>query len=291
VANLGAGLSQGFVVNGSLSKTSAGEAAGQRTQMAGLVAAVATIVTILCLTALFFNLPEATLGAIVVHAVWKLIDLDKLKRMWRVPKEDFWAGLFALGGVLFVDVLAGIIIGVVLSLLILIYRSSFPSVSELGRVAEGDRNTFVSIDEFPDATRTRKIVVHRFNASLIFSNADAFADSVLDMLYDATPPARIVVVDCEMMSDMDMTGAAKLGELLDQLRGSGVDVRVSRLHGDARAVAKRDGVLDVIGQDHVHLTVADAVAAAWGEVQERPNASDATASSSGDEARRGHTGE
>jgi len=283
VANVGAGLSQGFVVNGSLSKTAAGESAGQRTQMAGLVAAIVTIVTILFLTGLFFNLPEATLGAIVVHAVWKLIDVDKLKRMWRVRKEDFWAGVLALAGVLFVDVLAGIVIGVVLSLIILIYRASFPSATELGHIEVGDRDTFVSIDEFPEARRTQEIVVHRFNASLIFSNADAFADSVLDLLYDSSPPARIAVIDCEMMSDMDMTGAAKLDELVHQLRGSGVDVHISRLHGDANTVAERSGVLDSFGQDHIHFTVADAVAVAQEILLQQPNPTDAAASK-GDES-------
>lgn len=259
VANFGAGISQGFVVDGSLSKTAAGDAAGQRTQMTGVIAAILAVVTILFLTDLFFNLPEATLGAIVVHAVWKLIDFNKLKRMWNVRKEDLWAGTAALAGVLLLGVLEGIVIGIVLSLLILIYRASFPSATELGGVDVGGTQTFVSLDEFPQAEETPGIVAHRFNADLIFSNSDAFADSVLELLYESDPPARVVVIDGEMMSDMDMTGAARLGELVSELRDNDVDVRLARLHGTARDVADRSGVLDEIGHDHIHLLVAEAV--------------------------------
>jgi len=266
VANLGAGISQGFVVDGSLSKTAAGDGAGQRTQMAGLTAAILTIITLLFLTGLFFNLPEATLGAIVVHAVWGLIDFGKLKRMWNVRKEDFWAASFALGGVLLFGVLEGILIGIVLSLLILIYRASFPTATELGRVDMGDRHTYVSLDEFPDVSDIPEVVVHRFNADLIFSNADSFGDSVIEMLYRADPPCRVVVIDCEMMADMDMTGAAQFSELVGELRDRDVDVRLARIHGRAREVASRFGLLDEIGDDHIHLTTASAVLAAQAEL-------------------------
>jgi high affinity sulfate transporter 1 len=269
VANLGAGLSQGFVVNGSLSKTAAGNDAGQRTQMSGVITAIITIITILFLTRLFFNLPEATLGAIVVHAVWKLIDFDKLKRMWNVRREDFWSALFALAGVLLVDVLPGIVIGIVLSVLILIYRASFPTATRLGRIEVGGKDTFISLDEFPEAAETSEVVVHRFNADLIFSNSDAFVDSVLEMLYQSDPPARVAVIDCEMMADMDMTGAARLGELVVELRNHEVDLRVARIHGAARDVADRSGVLDAIGEDRVHVTVADAVGASRLAIHQR----------------------
>jgi SulP family sulfate permease len=266
VSNLGAGISQGFVVDGSLSKTAAGDGAGQRTQMAGVAAAILTIVTLLFLTGLFFNLPEATLGAIVVHAVWSLIDFGKLKRMWNVRKEDFWAAFFALVGVLLFGVLEGILIGILLSLLILIYRASFPTSTELGHVDVEGGKTYVSLVEFPQAEETPGIVVHRFNADLIFSNADTFAESILELLYQSDPPARVAVIDCEMMADMDMTGAARLAELVSELRDHNVDVRLARLHGSAHDVADRAGVLVEVGDDHVQLTVAQAVREAQAEL-------------------------
>ena len=259
MANLGAGLSQGFVVDGSLSKTAAGDSAGQKTQMAGVVAAIITILTLLFLTGLFFNLPEATLGAIVVHAIWKLLDISEVKQAWLVRKGDFWPAVAALFGVLFLGVLQGIVLGVVLSLLILIYRASFPNASELGRVDPQKTDTFVSVESFPEAKDPPEIVVHRFNADLIFSNADSFTKSVLEMIYRSDPPARAVVIDCEVMADLDITGAAQLEELVDELRGHDVEVRLARLHGAAKGVADRFGLIDKIGADHVCLTVSSAV--------------------------------
>lgn len=269
MANLGAGLSQGFVVDGSLSKTAAGDSAGQKTQMAGVVAAIITILTLLFLTGLFFNLPEATLGAIVVHAIWSLLDISEIKGMWFVRKGDFWPAAAALLGVLFLGVLQGIVLGVVLSLLILIYRASFPNASELGRIDPQKADTFVSVESFPEAKDPPEIVVHRFNADLIFSNSEAFTKSVLEMIYRADPPARAVVIDCEVMADMDLTGAARLGELIDELRGKNLEVRLARLHGAAKGVAERSGLLDQIGADSVYLRVAAAVDATQASLRER----------------------
>jgi len=262
VANLGAGISQGFVVDGSLSKTAAGDGAGQKTQMTGLIAAVITVITILFLTGLFFYLPEATLGAIVVHAVWKLIDFHKLKRMMAVRREDFYAGVASFAGVLIFGILEGVIIGVVLSLLILIYRASFPSATELGRVRIGERETYVSFADSDDAERVAGVAVHRFDADLIFSNANSFADSVKELLYESEPQAFALVLDCEQMTVIDMTGAMALKELTVELRDNDVEVYLARIHGEALAVTRRSGALDEIGDANIRTTVAGAVNAA-----------------------------
>ena len=262
VANFGAGISQGFVVDGSLSKTAAGDSAGQKTQMTGLIAAVITVITILFLTGLFFYLPEATLGAIVVHAVWKLIDFHKLRRMMSVRREDFYAGLASFVGVLIFGILEGVIIGVVLSLLILIYRASFPSSTELGQVRIGERETYVSFADSDDAERIAGVAIHRFDADLIFSNANSFADSVKELLYESEPQAFAVVLDCEQMTVIDMTGAMALKELTAELRDNNVDVYLARIHGEALAVASRSGALDEIGDGNIRTTVAGAVNAA-----------------------------
>jgi MFS superfamily sulfate permease-like transporter len=223
---------------------------------------VITIVTILFLTGLFFNLPEATLGAIVVHAVWKLIDFHKLQRMLKVRRQDFYAGLISFAGVLIFGILEGVILGVVLSLLILIYRASFPSATELGRVEIGDRETYVSFADTDEARRTQGVAVHRFGADLIFSNANGFADSVRELLYRSEPPAFAVVLDCEQMTVIDMTGAMALEELTVELKDNDVSVHLARIHGDAFEVARRSGALDEIRDTNIHTTVAEAVNAA-----------------------------
>lgn len=261
-ANIGAGMLQGFVVDGSLSKTAAGDEAGQKTQMTGLFAGALSLVTILFLTGLFFHLPEATLGAIVVHAVAKLIGFRKLKQMWNVRRADFYAAIAALGGVLLIDILQGIMIGIALSLLMLIRRASFPTASRLGAITVDGRTTYVSASEFDHAKSPSGIVVHRFNADLIFSNSGAFVSSVMEMIYDTDPAAFAVVIDCEQMADMDMTGSDRLLTLVKTLQANGIDIRLARLHGSASAIAERSGITRAVHVDHIHATVAAAVSAA-----------------------------
>ncbi len=259
-ANLGAGLSGGFVVDGSLSKTAAGVEAGQKTQMTGVFAAIFVLITIVALTWLFEPLPEAVLGAIVIHAVWKLIDFTEFKSLWRIRKIDHWLAVAAFLGVVLIDILPGIVIGVILSLAALIYRSSFPEGSELGRLPIGDGHyEFVGTDAHPEAQTLPKVVVYRPTGSLIFSNAEAFAQQARELLWDRTdPPAELLIVDCEQMADMDTTGAEAIVALSDELDDADVEMWLVRLHSDARVTAERAGVVDAIGEERIMANIRTA---------------------------------
>ena len=256
-ANLGAGLSGGFVVDGSLSKTAAGVGAGQKTQMTSIFAAVFVLLTIVALTWLFEPLPEAVLGAIVIHAVWKLIDFSGFATLWRTRRIDFALATAAFLGVILIDILQGIIIGIVLSLLALIYRASFPEGSELGRVEDEDGNyEFVSLEAHPDAETRPGMVVYRQTGSLIFSNAAAFSKQARELLWNRTdPPALVLVVDCEQMADMDVTGTEEIVALFEELQASDVDMWLVRLHSAARITAEKAGVIDVVGEERVFPTL------------------------------------
>jgi SulP family sulfate permease len=256
-ANLGAGLSGGFVVDGSLSKTAAGVEAGQKTQMTGIFAAVFVLITIVALTWLFEPLPEAVLGAIVIHAVWKLIDFSTFTKLWKIRHIDFWLAIAAFLGVVLIDILQGIIVGVVLSLLALIYRASFPQGSELGRIESGDGlEEFVSIDVHPEAETMTGVVVYRQTGSLIFSNAEAFSSEVRELLWKRTDPtAELVIVDCEQIADLDVSGAEEIISLFEELQEAEVDLWLTRLHGDAQITAEKAGVLETLGGDRVLPTV------------------------------------
>ena len=256
-ANLGAGLSGGFVVDGSLSKTAAGVDAGQKTQMTSIITAVFVLITIVALTWLFEPLPEAVLGAIVIHAVWKLIDFSGFAALWRERRIDFWLAIAAFLGVILIDILQGIIIGIILSLLALIYRASFPTGTEIGRIEDEEGNyEFVGLEANPDAERLPGVVVFRQPGSLIFSNAAAFSQQARELLWERTdPPALVLIVDCEQMADLDITGAEEIISLHQQLADADVEMWLARLHGEALAVAERTGVVDAIGADHIRGTV------------------------------------
>ena len=260
VANLGAGLSGGFVVDGSLSKTAAGVEAGQKTQMTGIVTAVFVLITIVALTWLFEPLPEAVLGAIVIHAVWKLIDFSGFVTLWQTRRIDFALAVGAFLGVILIDILVGIVIGIILSLLALIYRASFPEGTELGRIEDEEGNyEFVGLSANPDAETLPEIVFYRQSGSLIFSNAAAFSQQARELLWARTdPPASVLVVDCEQMADMDVTGAEEIVSLHEELRAADVELWLARLHGDALVTAEKAGVIAAIGEDHVVPTIRSA---------------------------------
>ena len=256
-ANLGAGLSGGFVVDGSLSKTAAGVDAGQKTQMTSIITAIFVLITIVALTWLFEPLPEAVLGAIVIHAVWKLIDFSGFVELWNTRKIDFGLAFAAFLGVILIDILQGIIVGIILSLLALIYRASFPQGTEIGRVEDDEGNyEFVGVDAHPDAETLPGLVVYRPTGSLIFSNAAAFSDQARELLWNRTdPPASALIVDCEQMADMDITGAEEIVTLNEELAASDVELWLARLHGEALVIAQRAGVVDAIGEDRIKATV------------------------------------
>jgi SulP family sulfate permease len=256
-ANLGAGLSGGFVVDGSLSKTAAGVGAGQKSQMTSILTAVFVLITIVALTWLFEPLPEAVLGAIVIHAVWKLIDFSGFAVLWQTRRIDFTLAVAAFLGVILVDILQGILIGIILSLIALIYRSSFPEGAELGRIEDEEGNyEYVSVANNPDAETVSGIVVYRQTGSLIFSNAAAFSKQARELLWERTdPPATGLVVDCEQMADMDVTGAEEILGLLEELQAAEVELWLARLHGDALITAERAGVIAAVGEDHVVPTI------------------------------------
>jgi high affinity sulfate transporter 1 len=259
-ANLGAGLSGGFVVDGSLSKTAAGVSAGQKTQMTSIFTAVFVLITIVALTWLFEPLPEAVLGAIVIHAVWKLIDFSGFVTLWKTRRIDFILAVAAFLGVILIDILQGIMIGIILSLLALIYRASFPENTELGRVEDDEGHyEFVGLGYNPDAETLPGMVVYRQTGSLIFSNAAAFSQQAREVLWARTdPPASVLVVDCEQMADMDVTGAEEIISLHEELEAAEVELWLARLHGAALVTADKAGVIDTIGEDRVVTTNREA---------------------------------
>ncbi|MCH8991185.1 MAG: sodium-independent anion transporter, partial [Acidobacteria bacterium] len=173
---------------------------------------------------------------------------------------DFGLAVAAFLGVILIDILVGIVIGIILSLLALIYRASFPEGTELGRIEDEEGNyEFVGLSANPDAETLPEIVFYRQSGSLIFSNAAAFSQQARELLWARTdPPASVLVVDCEQMADMDVTGAEEIVSLHEELRAADVELWLARLHGDALVTAEKAGVIAAIGEDHVVPTIRSA---------------------------------
>ena len=260
MANAATGIVGSFVVDGSLSKTAAADQAGQRSQFAALVLTAAVFVTILFLTGLFENLPEATLGAIVIHAVWHLIDFGKVQRYWKIRRDDFWAGLAALLGVLIFDILTGLLIAVGVSFLLLLARASRPRWAILGRAAveDSDDIAYQDVSTHPEAQTFPGLLILRFDADLFFANANVFVDHVHEAIDLADPKPSVVLLDAESVSDADSTALLVLADLRTELEAESIEFWVARVKTRlSEAAARIDGA-------HAHAaypTVRAAVAA------------------------------
>jgi high affinity sulfate transporter 1 len=258
-ANVGSGFSQGFVVDGSLSKTAASVGAGAKTQMVSIIAAIVVLVTILFLTPLFRTLPEATLGAIVIHAVWHLINFKKLARYRQVTNLDFWTAIIAMVGVLTLGILAGLVLAVFTGLIALLVAAKSVTTSIMGK-APGE-NVYRSLEYYPDSETFPGLLILRFDGSLFFANAPNFADEVRLGVRITEPKPRVVLVDGESLTGMDYTAISMIEELYDELSEAGIELWFARVRAAVQEIFDRAGLVEKIGYDKMLPQVSDGVEA------------------------------
>jgi len=262
MSNVGAGFTGGMVVGGSLSKTAANDAANAKSQLSGIVNAVLVVLTLLFLAPFFESLPEATLAAIVIAALWHSANPRKLAPVWKVTRAEFWLAVLVLVAVLVLDTLPAIILGVIISLLILIYHTSFPNTAELLR--DPDTGAFESRTLHEGAEPIPGVVIYRFEAPLIYANAGSFGHAARDLVDATDQPPLLLVIDCEEMSRIDYTGCEALEDLVEDMQGRGIEVRLARVHGAVLEQLRTSGVLGVIGDGQVYPRVQDAIPDATG---------------------------
>jgi sulfate permease, SulP family len=259
MANVGAGVFQGMPVSTSLSASSLNESAGARTQVASLVTGGLVLATLLVLAPLFSDLPKAVLGAVIIDAVvFGMIDVAELRRLYRVTRFDFWIAVAAIIGVLSAGVLAGVVVGVVLSLGWLIYVATRPPMPLLGRQA--GTQVFRDLDENPADETFEGIAVLRMDGGLFFATAEALEERVRELAQDGDQ--RALVLDLEGVNFVDSQGAAKVTELHELTEANGVALRLARVKPQVYAVLQADEIIDRIGADHIHGNVHRAVEAA-----------------------------
>ncbi|MGW1741932.1 SulP family inorganic anion transporter [Nocardia sp. NPDC001965] len=272
-ANLGAGFFSGMVVNGSLSKTAVNGSAGAKTQVSGLVVAALTVLTLLFLTGLFEQLPEATLAAVVIAAVIELVDIAALRRLYRVwsqwlggiygkaARADFIAAVAALLGVLFFGTLPGLLIGIGIAMVLLVYRTSQPHIAALAPRG----GLWLDVARHPDLSPRPDALVVRVESGLYFVNADTVRRRIQELCTERT---RLVVLDAETSPVIDVTAAIMLVDLRDTLARRRVDFRI------ARSIGQFGDELAAAEPGTQRIPVYPTVAAALGEQTGRHQPSD-----------------
>jgi MFS superfamily sulfate permease-like transporter len=259
-----AGLVGGFPVDGSLSKSSVADVAGQQSQMASLINSGFILLTLLFLASIFEQLPSATLGAVVIDAMLGLITFRELRRYFVVNRSDFVFFAAAMTGILAFGIIAGILIGVVLSLLLLIARSSQTSVRPLGR--DPASGVYHDLADREHLETSPDVLVVRIDGPLFFADADRFRSRVLELAGEHVG----VVLDAECVFLTDTDGADILIQLAGELETRRTRLMLAHVHPATLALWRRAGV-----ELEDYETVADAVAAASSP---RGTAPDSTAS-------------
>jgi sulfate permease, SulP family len=256
-ANIASGLFGGLGVAGSLSKTAAVARAGGTSQVTSLTAAVLSLAVLVLFAPSLSDLPRAVLAAVVIHAVWGLMDLAALRRYASIRRNDLVAALGALLGVLVFGTLAGLLIAVGLSLLGLVYRASRVEVEEMGRI-DGEKAAWGSIERHPERSRVDGLLILRLTAPLFWVNAAVVEERIITIV-DSRPGTRALVLELEATDQLDTTSTDMLHKLLGRLRRRGVDLYLVRVMFQARVVLKRSGLRDEIGDRHLWRTISQGV--------------------------------
>lgn len=259
-ANIAAGFSGGIGVAGSLSKTAASDTAGGRSQVTGLAATVLVLLVVLFFAPSLSSLPRAVLSAIVIHAVWGLMDIGALRRYRKVRRNDFVGSMAALVGVLVFGTLYGLLFAVAQSVLGLIYRSVQVEVDPMGKV-EGEKAAWGSLGRHPGHKTVDGILVLRLSAPLFWVNATKATLLVMDEV-ETADDTRAVIIDLEATNQLDTTSADALGQLIQRLHRREIEVYLVRVMYPARRVLRRTGVTEMIGTDHMWRTISQGVKAA-----------------------------
>jgi high affinity sulfate transporter 1 len=257
-ANLASGLFGGMIAAGGMSASAVKEGAGARTQIANIVAWGVTLVTLLFLTPMFTSLPEAVLAALIIHAVWHIITARKLAKIRFVSRAEFGLAALTLAGVLFIDVLPGMVIGLVASVLLILYQSSRPHLASLGRIP-GIPGAYSDLNRHPENTPVPGTVILRLDAPIYYANALTVRERAKALLAEAQPPIRAVVLDSAGQDSLDITSAEVLKALLVELKDKGIDLYAAEMHAPVREFGQRTGLLEIIGEDHIFPTVDAAV--------------------------------
>ncbi|WP_448604601.1 SulP family inorganic anion transporter [Thermoleptolyngbya sp.] len=264
-ANLGAGLMQGFPVSSSGSRTVIGDSLGNKSQLFSLVAFGVVIGVLLFLRPLLALFPKAALGAIVIYAATKLIEIPELMRLKRFRRSEFLLAIATLLGVLLTDILVGVAIAVGLSVIDLFARITHPHDAVLGTVP--DVPGLHDIDDWPGATTIPGLVIYRYDAPLCFANAEDFKQRALAAIAAERVPVEWFVLNTEAIVEIDITAADMLLEFCDELASRHITFALARVKQDLYAQLRRAGVLEKIGADRIYLTLHTAIAGFSSRIQ------------------------
>lgn len=262
LSNLACGLLRGYPVAGGLSRTAVNAQAGARTGLAGVVTAALVALALLLLTPLLRGLPRASLAAIIVVAVFGLVDHRLPRELWRVRPRELPVLVLTFAATLTLGITTGLAIGVLASLLLFVLRTTRPHTAVLGRLP--GTQVYRNLRRFPDAEPVPGLVLVRLDAQLYFANAAFLRATLLRLVDEAPPPVRAVIVDASSIHDVDVSALESLREVHRALAARGIALHFADVKGPVRDLLGRAGFVAELGADHFSFTTHEAVQRALG---------------------------
>ncbi len=256
-ANLAAGLFQGFPISSSSSRTPVAEAAGARTQLTGVVGALAVAFLLALAPDLLKHLPSTALAAVVIAAAIGLVEVNDLRRIWRIQRWEFWLSILCFVGVTVLGAIPGIGLAIVIAVIEFLWDGWRPHSAVMGRV-DGVRG-YHDVTRYPNARLVPGLVLFRWDAPLFFANAEFFQQRVLEAVAASPTPARRLVVAAEPVTSVDVTSADTLSELQKALSDAGVEFCFAELKDPVKDKLRRFELFDRFGDDRFFSTVGEAV--------------------------------
>jgi high affinity sulfate transporter 1 len=256
-ANLAAGFFQGFPISSSSSRTPVAEAAGARTQLTGVVGALAVALLLLVAPNLLQHLPTTALAAVVIASAIGLIEVADLRRIYRIQQWEFWLSIVCFVGVAVLGAIPGIGLAITIAVIEFLWDGWRPHSAVLGR-AHGVKG-YHDITRYPDARQIPGLVLFRWDAPLFFANAELFKGRVLDEVAKSPTPVRWFVVAAEPVTSVDVTAADIVAELVEELRAKGIELCFAELKDPVKDKLKRFGLLAQLGDTCFFPTIEEAV--------------------------------
>ena len=245
-----------FPTTGGFSRTAVNDQAGAQTGLAAMISASVIILTLLFFTSYFYYLPTAVLAAIIMVAVSGLIDVKEAKHLWHTDRTDFILFMLTALGTLFLGIKEGIIIGVLLSLGMMIYRVSYPHIAHLGQIPETPY--FRNVNRFEGLIEDNEILILRLDAPLFFANTNYIREKIISLV-DKKKEIKAVIIQAQTISSIDSSALHMLQDLIDDYEKQGISFYFTGLIGPVRDILEKGNLFKDIGEDHFFMNVHDAV--------------------------------
>jgi sulfate permease, SulP family len=257
IANIGGSFFQAFPTTGGFSRTAVNDQTGAKTGLASIISASLIVLTLLFFTPLFYYLPNAILASVIMVAVFGLIDVKEARHLWKTDRSDFWMLAATFTGTLMLGIEEGILIGVVLSLGMIIYRTTTPHIAVLGKIP--GKPHYRNVKRFDDLEVSDEVLILRFDARLYFANVNYFIDTFEKEMQEREGVLKLVVLDADSMNYMDSSGVHGLKDLIELCKSQNIQFFIAGLKGPVRDILYRSGLLETIGEDKVFFRIQHAI--------------------------------